>query len=157
MDKRIEGRRRRRITGLVLAAAMAVGIGGGGLQAQGRPRHGYRTARNLQLEAELAAMVAQLNWLLAHQRPVTRPQVYRPRVYGPNEGPVNIPVGMPMYGPLTPAQRAVNQMVTGQILGQMASICESRRASQPYSNYDPGRLQPGWHQTVLGPQLNTCR
>ena len=152
MDKRIEGQRRRRITGLVLAAAMAVGIGGSGLQAQGRPRQAYRTARNLRLEAELAAKVAQLNWLLAHQRPVTRP-----RVYGPNEGPVNIPVGIPMYGPLTPAQRTIVQMTTGQQLGQLSASCEGRRAPSPYSNTRPGVVREGWVDSVTGVRMGTCR
>jgi hypothetical protein len=157
MNKRIERRRRNRITGLVLAAAMAACYGGSELQAQSRPRQAYRTARNLQLEAELAAKIAQLNWLVAHQRPVTRPQVYRPRVYGPNEGPVNIPVGMPMYGPLTPAQRAVNQMVTGQLLGQYSAICESRRAAAPYSNNRPGVVREGWVDSMTGVRMGTCR
>jgi hypothetical protein len=160
MHTRIEGRRAVRLTGALLAAAIAVGFGGEGLKAQsGRVRQAprYRTvpARNLQAEAALAERIAVLNRLVAQER--ARQPVRRPRVYGPNEGPVNIPVNIPMYGPLTPAQRTMVETTVGQTIRQQSANCEARRSPSPYSNAAQGRIGDGWYDSMTGYRLQTCR
>jgi hypothetical protein len=151
------GRRRIGIVaGLVVAAAAC--LGSGEAQAQGRRVYRYRAApaRNLQVEAELAARVAQLNQLVAQARAEQAAAASRRRIYRPGEIPVNVPVNTPMYGPLSPGQRILVETVAGQQLGAARAGCEARRAAQPYSVYRPGRLNDGYYGTLLGPRPSSC-
>jgi multidrug efflux pump subunit AcrA (membrane-fusion protein) len=158
MQSTSERRRWTGIMGGLLVAAVAC-LGTGEAEAQGWPTRRYQAARNHQAEAELAARVAQLNQLVAQaqaEQAAAAAAGRRRRVYRPGEIPVDVPVNMPMYGPLTPGQRILNDTVAGQINGRARAACEAGRASQPYSIYRPGRINDGWYDTMTGPRLRGC-
>ena len=157
MQKMIGRRRWIAVVGGVVVAAAAL-LGSGKAEAQSWRTQRYRVARarNLQVEAELAARIAQLNQLVAQERARQTAAAARRRIYRPGEIPVNIPVNIPMYGPLTPGQRIVVETTTGQMLGAARAACEAGRESQPYSVYRPGRLNDGWYDTMTGPRLRSC-
>ena len=155
MHEKSKRRRWTGITGGLLVAAVAC-LACGEAEAQSWQGRRYQAARNTQAEAQLAAYVTQLNQLVAQERAARAAAAARQRVYRPGEIPVNIPVNTPMYGPLTPGQRNVADMLNGWAIGSARAACEARRASQPYSIYRPGRLNDGWYDTMTGPRPRSC-
>ena len=136
----------------MVAAAACVGSG----EAEAQYGRGY-VARDLRMEAEMAAKVELLNRLVAEEQRRRAAAAARQggrRGLRPGEIPVWISPHIPLYGPHTPSQRWLNDMATGRAIGAARANCYARRESQPYDRY--GRLQNGWHDSMIGPQLNSC-
>jgi hypothetical protein len=144
------------IVGGLLATAVVMGLGAGDAEAQYRR---YRPAAygDAQVEAELAAKVAQLNYLVAQERARNnafwaareREQLRRLR-------PGQIRAAIPINGYVTPAERATQQMLNGYAISSARAICEANRAATPYNPYRPGTLNDGWYDTMTGPRQRSC-
>ena len=128
-----------------------------GANAEANRARGYRGGRDLRMEAALAAKVALLNRLVAEEQRRRAAAAARPggrRGLRPGEIPVWISPNIPMYGPVAPGQQYMRDALTGRTIGAARANCYARRAPQPYDRF--GRPQNGWHDSMIGPQLNSC-
>jgi hypothetical protein len=149
---------RSRNTVLAVAAVASIVAGSGNaVLAQSRS---HRT--NAAAEAELRALVAQLNQLTADEH--RRQQVVLPRgcaPFGPPFIAANVRSAIPTNPSCqVPAEKAyirrwVAGVQNGMIVGQGIHNCEMRREAQPYDrNGNPNR---GWTWLPSGPVLTPCR
>jgi hypothetical protein len=152
--KTTNGRRRWTALAAGLMVAAVACLGSGDAEAQYRRRY---VARDLRMDAEMAAKVELLNRLVAEEQRRRAAAAARQggrRGLRPGEIPVWISPNIPMYGPVAPGQQYMRDALTGRTIGAARANCYARRESQPYDRF--GRLQNGWHDSMIGPQLNSC-
>jgi hypothetical protein len=122
-----------------------------------------------EVEAQLRYLVDELNQQTAAARAAapaaaraTTAAPARTQTLKPGESAPGVAMQIPMYGPLTAAQRRVVEASNAQALGHLgriaqSSACEQARAASPYYSYGtPGNTTTGWTNTMTGPRQNAC-
>jgi hypothetical protein len=95
-------------------------------------------------ELQLLTLMSQLNAAMA------RPQASAPRTRAA-AGCESIP----MYKPLTQAQKNCNDAMVAAIVQSGMNVCEQRRAAYPYDAN--GNVAEGWVDTITGVRMKVCR
>lgn len=112
------------------------------------------TRRPTAEEVQLQNLINQLNAqvAVARQQAAARPQTPAPVARGRASGGC---ANIPLYGPLTPEQKACNDMMVAAIVQSGAHNCEMARAGYPYDA--KGNIAAGWYDSLTGVRMKTCR